>query len=342
MRTRTRRLTLLATATLAGIIALASPASATTSDAGLFGASDPTYDGVFRQSLAIIGLQQAGATVPPSAISWLLAQQCADGSFMAYRTTEACAESDPVNYTGPDTNSTAMAAMALAAVGKNAAADKAAHALATRRNADGGWGYVFGSPSDANSTGLVLAALDHSSDDEKRAELAGLRYLRGLAGACSKGASSLPYQQGQAANDLASAQALLGLNTGLDFQNSPAKYTKAQKCNEELDQRVAEFLLANLRKGNGLLSSAMSEGKPDYNTTAWSVIGLVGADRPAADLRLPLRKLEAGARTFIGTGTAASPAAAGTLAIVAEHTDADPRDFGGVDLVSTIKGTLRK
>ena len=59
-------------------------AAAAPKNVGLYGSSDPTYDGVFRQSLAILGLHAAGQTPDPTAIDWLLDQQCADGGFSSY------------------------------------------------------------------------------------------------------------------------------------------------------------------------------------------------------------------------------------------------------------------
>ena len=334
----------IAAAVLAAPLAPLGPASAASPDAGLFGAADPTYDGVYRQSLAILGLQDAGAKVPRTAVTWLLGQQCLDGSFVAYRASirTACPAPDPANFTGPDSNSTALAAMALAAAGEGAAAGRAARALVRGQNADGGWGYTLGGASDANSTGLALAALDRSSDDEVTAERRGLRWLRSALGSCTRGAAGLPFQPGGAPDGYASAQALLGMNTGLPMQETKGEYTKAQRCTIAVDQRIANFLVGKLRDGNGLLRSSMDPAKPDVNGTAWAVIALVGADRPAAQLTPAVRQLRANARTFVGSGATFSPAAAGTLAIVGEETDVDQRDFGGVDLVAGLLGSIRK
>ena len=115
-----RRLTIAliaAVALAAGLVS--SPAHAAEPDTrGLFGIQDPTYDGVYRQSAAILGLTATSAPVPAPAVEWLLRQQCADGSFASYRPDPAqpCPAADPGNYTGPDTNSTAAAVMALNAL----------------------------------------------------------------------------------------------------------------------------------------------------------------------------------------------------------------------------------
>ena len=69
----------------AGPAAAATVAATTPANVGLFGAQDPTYDGVYRQSLSIIGLVATGRSPDAAAVNWLLAQQCTDGSFTAYR-----------------------------------------------------------------------------------------------------------------------------------------------------------------------------------------------------------------------------------------------------------------
>lgn len=341
---RLRRPIVLGGLTALALLAPAGPSFAATGDAGLFGAGDPTYDGVYRQSSAIIGLQDAGARIPRAAVTWLLRQQCADGSFVAYRanTTTPCPAPDPANFTGPDSNSTAMAAMALAAAGEQKAADRAGRALVAAQNADGGWGYVLGGASDTNSTGLVLAALDASTSTEAKSERRGLGWLRSAVGTCSKGVAGLPFQKGGAGDAYASAQALLGMNTGLPMQETRAQYTSVQRCTVTLDQQLANYLVGRLREGGGRITSSMDPTKPDNNATAWTVIALIGADRPLAQVRSAVRALTADARTFVGTGAAASPAAAGILAVVAERTGRDARAFGGVDLVTSILTSIRK
>ena len=81
----------------------------------LFGAADPSFDGVYRQGLAITGLRAVKARVPASAVMWLAGQQCPNGGFQAYlaKTSAPCDAPGPATYSGPDSNSTALAAMAL-------------------------------------------------------------------------------------------------------------------------------------------------------------------------------------------------------------------------------------
>jgi hypothetical protein len=131
-------------------------------NAGLFGAQDPTYNGAYRQGLALAALaavgERAASEVGP-AVEWLRHQQCAGGGWEAYRTSTAtpCSKSDPTTYSGPDTNSTALAIEGLVA-------QHAAIAINPRRffeslqASNGGWGY-YGGPADPDSTSLVIQAL---------------------------------------------------------------------------------------------------------------------------------------------------------------------------------------
>jgi len=127
---------------------------------GLFGTTDPTYDGVYRQSLAILGLKSAGRAVPAAAASWLVHQQCTDGGFQPVRATAstACTASDAAGYVGEDSNSTAAAAAALHDLGYVTAATKALNWLKAMQNPDGGFPWFVGGQSDANSTALALLA----------------------------------------------------------------------------------------------------------------------------------------------------------------------------------------
>ncbi|RKN45852.1 prenyltransferase/squalene oxidase repeat-containing protein [Streptomyces hoynatensis] len=130
---------------------------------GLFGRGDPQFDGVFRQSIALLAQHAAGFTPAPEAVDWLLAQQCADGSFLSYRadTAQPCAD-----VTAADSNATAMAVQALVALGGHEdAAGEALTWLAGVQNEDGGWSYNPGGASDANSTAVVVGAFVSAGRD---------------------------------------------------------------------------------------------------------------------------------------------------------------------------------
>jgi len=138
-------------------------------DAGLFGSQDATYDGAYRQGLALAALAAAGVTTGAavtSAESWLTAQQCPDGGWTSLQTAGNPCTGKPANYAGPDTNSTALAVEGLEAQGALTApaATSALHFLKRAQDADGGWGYEPNSSrtpgsTDPDSTALVLQAL---------------------------------------------------------------------------------------------------------------------------------------------------------------------------------------
>lgn len=159
------------------VIGAAAPAAADSSPSpspsqqalpsALYGESDPQYDGVWRQSLALLAQHTVGVEPPKEAVDWLAGQQCADGSFAPFRadTGTACDAKTMV-----DTNQTAAAVQALAALGgHDAVTGKALDWLKSVQNKDGGWGYMAGGASDANSTSVVVGAL--AAAGEKPAEV---------------------------------------------------------------------------------------------------------------------------------------------------------------------------
>jgi hypothetical protein len=140
-------------------------------ETGLYGASDPTYDGVFRQSLAVIGLVAVGESVPQAAIDWLEAQQCGGsepnirGGWEAYRLpADACTAGSTVTFDGVDSNSTAIATSALSALGIEPTFDPLAWFQAVQ-TPTGGWGYLEGLADDPNSDALVIQAITAADAD---------------------------------------------------------------------------------------------------------------------------------------------------------------------------------
>ena len=138
----------------------------TGTDVGLYGVQNPTYDGVYRQGLALQALAAAGVHDPVGE-QWLVDQQCADGSWMAYRSdvSAPCPATDPVQFSGPDTNSTAEAVLGLSAAGRSALHDPLP-AFDAFQNTDAGWSYFGGTaPSDPDSTSLVIDAIAATGGD---------------------------------------------------------------------------------------------------------------------------------------------------------------------------------
>lgn len=192
MNIRRSAATLAAAAVVLGaaVPAVAAPPAPTPTVAipdGLYGTADPTYDGVWRQSVALLAQRTTGVTPAAGAVSWLTGQQCANGAFAAFRADPAKGCDAKLMV---DTNSTAAAVQALAALGGHeAATDKAVGWLKSVQNADGGWGYTPGGASDANSTSVVAGALTATGQQPAQVKKAGKSPYDALAGLSSRAAT---------------------------------------------------------------------------------------------------------------------------------------------------------
>ncbi|GAA3495945.1 terpene cyclase/mutase family protein [Streptomyces prasinosporus] len=337
------------------VIGAAAPAAAAPSPSpsrpalpsALYGDGDPQYDGVWRQSLALLAQHTVGVEPPKPAVDWLAGQQCADGSFAPYRadTTKACDAKTTV-----DTNQTAAAVQALAALGgHDDVTEKAVGWLKSVQNEDGGWGYTAGGASDANSTSVVIGALAAVGEKPAGVEKDGASpydALLKLALPCEgDGAGAFAFQPDEkgelVANADATAAGVLG-SLGKGLAAGPGKGAKAQAgCEraETPEQAAANGAahLADALAKDGHLTSALAgaEDQPDYGNTADAVVALAaqGAAEPA---RESLAWLEENAA---GWAAQSGPAAYAQLILAAHATGADPRDFGGTDLVRKLTAT---
>ena len=253
-------------AVLAAVVAIgaATPAAADTSPSpspalpsALYGDTDPQYDGVWRQSLALLAQHTVDVEPSKAAVDWLTGQQCADGSFAPYRadTAEACGAKTMV-----DTNQTAAAVQALAALGgHDDVTKKAVGWLKSVQNKDGGWGYTAGGASDTNSTSVVVGALAAAGDrpaEVKKDGKSPYDALLTLALPCEgDGAGAFAFQPdkkgGLVANaDATAAGVLAALGKGLlaepgEGDGSAAKCVKAATPSEKKNDEKKD-------DGNGL------------------------------------------------------------------------------------------
>ncbi|MFV0136273.1 prenyltransferase/squalene oxidase repeat-containing protein [Streptomyces sp. HMX87] len=324
----------------------ADPSPSASAPAGLYGTADPTYDGVWRQSLALLAQDTAGVVPAPRAVDWLTGQQCGNGAFAPFRADPAkpCDAKTPV-----DTNNTAAAVQAVAALGgRGDVVEDALGWLKSVQNKDGGWGYTPGGPSDANSTSVVIGALTATGTDPGKVRKGGKSPYDALltfALPCKgEGAGAFAFQPDEdgklVANADATAAGVLGaLGTGLVAE--PAEKATDATCSEPGSPAQAAANgaahLADAVAEDGHLVSALAgaEDQPDYGNTADAVVALA-AQGGAGKAAKPLAWLKKNAATW---AEQSGPAAYAQLVFAAHATGTDPRDFGGTDLVARLNAT---
>lgn len=329
---------------LAPAVGAESASAAESADAGLFGSQDPTYDGVLRQSTAILGLDAAGQRVPASAVTWLLGQQCADGSFASYRadTATPCPPVDLTAYTGPDTNSTAAAVIALEAIatGRSGplarAAAKARAWLRSQQGSDGGYAWFAGLESDALSTSMVLAALGRGTASERRAA----RWLDAQVDAA--GGCGVRFQPGGSIDPLSTTWSLISTMRTLPPQPIRGARTPRTCTADGSVRDAASWISGALISGRGEIASTYAPGETDWNSTALGTLGMTQRTGTLRAMRLGIAALQDNVTAYVGSAGAESPTALGTLLMVAHAGRANPRDFGGMDLLRTLRGTLTR
>ncbi|MGI5468490.1 prenyltransferase/squalene oxidase repeat-containing protein [Streptomyces sp. CA-132043] len=318
---------------------------------GLYGSTDPKYDGVWRQSLALLAQDATGVRPADEAVDWLVGQQCADGAFTAYR---ADPKQDCDAKTLRDTNQTSAAVQALAAVGGHSdAVRKGVSWLKSAQNDDGGWGSAAGADSDANSTSVVIGALTATGTKEAalpkkdgRSPYDGLLALRLGCDVrkADRGAFAFQAKDGKlAANDDATAAAVTGA-MGKGFVVAPdgpaAKKTSCEEAAEDAHGAAsggADHLVSVMAAHGHHLMSAMpgAEDQPDVGNTADAVVALAAAGRPD-DAKRPLEWLRGHSAAW---AKQSGPAAYAQLILAAHATGADPREFGSTDLVAKLNAT---
>jgi hypothetical protein len=303
---------------------------------------------VWRQSLALLAQDAVGVRPAKKAVDWLTGQQCANGAFASFRadTGKACDAKTML-----DTNATAAAVQALAALGgHDAETGKAVGWLKSVQNEDGGWGFGAGSPTDTNSTSVVVGALaavgEKPTEVTKKGNSPYDALLR-LSLPCDEdGGGAFAYQPDKkgklAANADATAAGVLGaLGKGLDAKAEGDKKADAPRCADAKspEQAAANGAahLADAVAKDGHLVSALpgAEDQPDYGNTADAVVALA-AQGGAERAEKPLKWLQGNSADW---AKQSGPAAYAQLIFAALATGGDPRDFGGNDLVRQLNAT---
>lgn len=327
---------------------------------GLYGTKDPKFDGVWRQSLALLAQRTVGVRPSVTGVDWLAGQQCSDGAFSAYRADPATACDDK---TMRDTNQTGAAVQALAALGgHDDAVQKAVKWLKSVQNDDGGWPSMSGSPSDANSTSVVIGALKAAGQKPESVRKGGKSPYDALvtfqlgcdAKEGERGAFAFQPKDGELAPnaDATAAAVLGGLGDGFVVDpagkdvNAPVEPLKCDGGAADKDARRdpkqaaeggAAYLAAVLGANGQHLKSAMpgAEDQPDVGNTADAVVALAAGSHGAA-AQAPLKWLEKNSAKW---AKEAGPAAYAQLVLAAHAAGADPRSFGGADLVAQLNAT---
>ncbi|MFF5314058.1 prenyltransferase/squalene oxidase repeat-containing protein [Streptomyces massasporeus] len=335
------------------VIGAATPAAADPSPSpsqafpsALYGGTDPKYDGVWRQSLALLAQDTVGVKPAAKSVQWLARQQCENGSFAAYRPdpTAACDAKTML-----DTNATSAAVQALTALGgHDDVTGKAVGWLKSVQNEDGGWGYSPGGASDTNSTSVVIGALaaagekpDQVVKDGKSPYDALLKLALPCGGDGDGAFAFQPDKKGKlAANADATAAGVLGsLGKGMVVEPGKKSDAACEKAGtpEQAAANGAGYLTAALAKDDGHLMSALAgaEPQPDYGNTADAVVALA-AQGATAQAEKSVRWLEKNSAAWAAQS---GPAAYAQLIFAAHATGTNPRDFGGADLVKQLGAT---
>ncbi|MFF0445097.1 prenyltransferase/squalene oxidase repeat-containing protein [Streptomyces sp. NPDC004609] len=323
------------------------PAAVTPS--GLYGTTDPAYDGVWRQSLALLAQDTVGVRPAGKAVDWLTGQQCDSGAYPSYRADM----SGPCDPKLPlDSNATAAAVQALVALGgQDTAVKKSVAWLKSVQNADGGWGYNPGGASDANSTSVVIGALAAAGEKPDAMVSKGgkspydalLTFARPCGGKDGGAFVFQPQQPGVVADSTAAA--VIGAHGKGLVVTAGAKDPGGAVCKPATTARGAAhnggaYLATALAKTGHLNAPPMPGAtdttvKPDVGNTADAVVAL-SAQGLTEQAEKSLGWLEQHAAAW---AKESGPAAYAQLIFAAHATGTDPKDFGGTDLVAALNAT---
>ena len=102
------------------------------------------------------------------------------------------------------------------------------------------------------------------------------------------------------------------------------------------------WLASALIDGEGQIPSPYSPDETDWNATALATLGLSQSHGSTGALRLGLAALKSNVSAYAESADGDIPAALGTLLMVAHAANANPRDFGGVNLPARLLATVQK
>ncbi len=282
---------------------------------------------VFAQSFGVLGQLRAGdASGAARPVSYLESLQRASGAFPSLI---------PSTGSGPDTDSTAMAAMALAlvpGVKARTAVAKALHWLAGAQRADGGFPGAAG--NSTNSAALAVQALHLDAETYSAKITRAQAFLAGV----QNGDGGFDLAAGADGSDLrASAQAVGGA-VGTPYaslsDNTLARAAAA---------KGGDYLVSQLVGGDHFTTTSDGKTYPDQGLTADGVYALVATGGHASSVAAMVKYLQAQVDDYADTSGASGGPYSGSLAklaLVAEATGGDPHAFGGADLLGILKAKV--
>ncbi|MCB9176913.1 MAG: hypothetical protein H6648_07100 [Caldilineae bacterium] len=279
---------------------------------------------VWDQAWAIIGLRAAGRPVPPEAVAALASASAASGAWGGMPMAEAA-----------DGDSTGLVLQALAAAGARAEQPEVAAALSWlegMRQADGGFAHERPEDgSNLNATalivqGLIGLGLDPSDPRWTRVDRSPLDYLTSRQQ--PDGRLQFAAEPVEVSDLVASLQGLPAM-AGRSMPLAGRRVAVEAARDWMREQRDVEGAFLGFNPGASIdavlaLAAAGLEPEALGAPSGGAVPGVAGY-------------LASVAADYAGRG----PSAAGKLSAGAVALGADPRDFGGVDLVARIQSSYQ-
>jgi len=296
--------------------------------AGVYGDGE-----AFTESLAIQGLVAAGQTVPTAAVHHLVAAQDSDGGW-----DYLLIKDDPngsTNFDTSDTNSTSMVLMALNAAGTSGRNASALAWLHTQQDGDGGFPYQAGAGSDPDSTALVLQALvaTGQNPDASRWAVGGNTPLAELIATQDAGGGyTFPGNSGPDAFTTAQVP------PALEMEPYPVSAAFMHGFTPAAEAHAATAALRYLQTQQSSANGSIPLGSSTDSVSEEYAIGAAAAGYDPKALR---QGSGPSVMTYLTTQAAAACATAGGCGLLIQAVVAarlNPSSFGGVNLLTTLKG----
>ena len=286
--------------------------------------------------IAIQGLVAARQSIPSAAVHDLVAAQDSDGGW-----DYLLIKDDPngsTNFDTSDTNSTSMVLMALNAAGTSSRNASALAWLHTQQDGDGGFPYQAGAGSDPDSTALVLQALLATGQNPEASSWApgGTTPLAELiATQDAEGGYTFP------GNPAPDAFTTAQVPPALEMEPYPVSVAYSKGFTPASEAKAATASLLYLQTQQSAANGSIPAGPDTVSVSAEYAIGAAAAGYDPKALR---HGSGPSVMTYLGTQATSACATAGGCglliqAVVAAHLN--PNSFGGVNLVTSLKGMYK-